>query len=88
MTATLTEARNEMHQAFQDVWDADSPSLNGGVAPPISYDAVAFDTPTAATWARIRIRHEQGEQATLGFGFGRFFGGPICFGMIKPPLRH
>ncbi len=66
MTATLTEARNEIHQAFQDVWDADSPALNGGVAPPISYDAVAFDTPTAATWARIRIRHEQGEQATLG----------------------
>jgi len=40
--------------------------LNGGVVPSVSYDAVPFDTPTAATWARIRIRHEQGEQATLG----------------------
>lgn len=66
MTATMTEARNEIHEAFQTVWDAGSPPLNGGVAPPISYDADAFDTPTATTWARIRIRHDQGEQATLG----------------------
>ena len=66
MTATLTSARHEIHQAFQTVWDSGSAALNGGVIPPISYDAVAFDTPTAAAWARIRIRHEQGEQVTLG----------------------
>ncbi len=66
MTATLTEARNEIHQAYQTVWDAGSAALNGGAIPPTSYDAVAFDTPTAATWARIRVRHEQGEQVTLG----------------------
>lgn len=66
MTATLTTARDEIHAAFQTAWDAGAPALNGGTAPPVSYDAVAFEAPTAAVWARIRVRHEQGEQVTLG----------------------
>lgn len=70
MTATLTEAKDEIHGAFQDVWDAGAAALNSGVTPPVSYEGRAFTTPQAAAWARIRVRHTVGGQATLSGGLG------------------
>ena len=68
MTATLTTARDEIHEIFQTKWDADSPAVNGGAIPPTAYDGRAFTTPQGQAWARIRVRHAGGTQATLSGG--------------------
>ncbi len=70
MTATLIEAKDEIYGAFQAVWDAGAAALNGGVTPPVAYEGRAFTTPSGAAWARIRIRHTLGGQATLAGGLG------------------
>lgn len=70
MTATLTTARDEIHALYQAAWDALTPAVNGGVVPPTAYDGRAFTTPQAAAWARIRVRHTAGTQATLSGGLG------------------
>lgn len=70
MTATLTTARDEIHEVFQAAWDAGTPAVNAGVVPPTAYEGRPFVTPAAAAWARIRVRHTIGAQATLTGGLG------------------
>lgn len=70
MTATLDTARDEIHEVFQAAWDAGAGAYNGGTVPPVAYEGRAFTTPQAAPWARIRVRHVTGGQATLSGGLG------------------
>jgi hypothetical protein len=65
MTATLTTARNDIVDIFKVKWDADTPAVNGGAIPVVSYDNVGFTPPTNAAYAKLRIRHQGGNQATL-----------------------
>ena len=65
MTADLTIARNEIHDAFRDAWFANAPAVNGGVVPPIAYDNMPIDRLEVEAWARITIRHSGGNQRTF-----------------------
>lgn len=68
MTATLTQARDEITALFKAAWDAAPPSQGLTVL----YDDVESDPPTsvAAAWARHSVRHNpvQPGQVTLGRG--------------------
>ena len=61
MTATVTQARNEMMATFKVAWDAAAVSQNV----PVLYPDVSDDPPTSGAWARVTVVHDSGEQATL-----------------------
>ncbi len=61
MTATLTEARDEILSTFKAAWDADSNSQNIVVF----YDDTRKDLSSETSWVRISVQHNIGYQATL-----------------------
>lgn len=65
MTATFPIARNEILGVFRMAWEANSPAVNGGTAPVVDYEGLAFTPPPTAAWARPVVRHTVGRQATL-----------------------
>jgi hypothetical protein len=76
MTATFSEARDQILGTFKTAWDANSGAVNGGAVPSLHYEGLKFDPPKDAAWARITIRHSTAGQATLAgdpsFGRRRF----------------
>jgi hypothetical protein len=71
MSATLTQARDQMLALFKAAWDAGPPSQ--GVL--VLYDGVEGEKPssTSVPWARVAVRHNpvQPGQVTLGQADGR-----------------
>ncbi len=61
MTATLTQARDEMFKAFRDAWLADATSN----LLPVLYPDTDAEPPTEGAWARVSIKHGPSRQATL-----------------------
>lgn len=63
MTATLTQARDEMQTVFRTAWLASAVSQSY----PIQYADVSYDsTPTDVdAWARLTVQHGPSEQVTL-----------------------
>ena len=69
MTATVTQARNEVFTLFRTAWLADASSL--GVE--LRYEDVGPTDPPkiptggdAPSWVRIQLRHADGDQSSLG----------------------
>lgn len=58
-----TQARDEILAKFKEAWDPT------GV--PVLYSDRAQDVPDDGSWARVTVRHQAGEQATLSDGIGR-----------------
>ena len=67
MTATLTQARDEMFKAFRDAWIADSASQQL----PVLYPDTSDDPPKEGAWARVSINHGSSGQATLAGDSGQ-----------------
>lgn len=76
MTATFSEARDQILGQFQTAWNANAAAVNGGTTPSVHYEGLKFDPPKDAAWARIAIRHSTAGQATLAgdpsYGARRF----------------
>jgi Bacteriophage related domain of unknown function len=74
---TYEEARDHILDKFKAAWDANSPAVNGGVAPAVEYQNVQpAKSPLAdgnKAWARITVRHATGEQRSLGVPGSRVF---------------
>jgi len=67
MTATLTQARDEILGHFKAAWDADGTASQY----PIRYWAVSEEKPTTDAWVRITVAHVDGGQATLSGATGQ-----------------
>jgi len=67
---TYAEARRAMLDIFKARWDADAPAVNGGVVPPVRYDASGRAGDLTAAWARVTIRHSGASQAGLASASG------------------
>jgi len=65
MSATPTQARDEILAKFHEVWDVSASDV------PVLYSDRAQDIPDTGSWARITVRHLTGEQATLSNGIGQ-----------------
>lgn len=61
MTATITQARNEIMATFKAAWEADAASQ----LLPVLYDDVAQKIPDAGAWVRITARYTASAQSTL-----------------------
>lgn len=61
MTATVTQARDEMLTTFRTAWTAGPPSSTL----PVLYPDVSQEVPSSGAWARVTVKHSYGEQATL-----------------------
>jgi hypothetical protein len=61
MTATVTQARDEMLATFRTAWTAGPPSSTL----PVLYPDVSQEVPSSGAWARVMVKHSYGEQATL-----------------------
>lgn len=61
MTATVTQARDEMLALHRTAWLADSASKDY----PIRYWDVAYEGDPDTPWVRVTVRHEDGRQVTL-----------------------
>jgi len=68
MTATITEARDEMFAVFRTAWLGDPASASVPVMWP---DVAAQKPPTSGAWARVTVQHNTGRQATLSNGVGQ-----------------
>ena len=66
MSATPTQARDEVLTKFKEAWEADATSADV----PILYNDVAQDVPDSGSWARVTVRHLDGYQATLAGAVG------------------
>jgi len=66
MSATITQARDEILAKFHATWDVTGASADV----PVLYSDVAQDVPDRGSWARITVRHNQGYQATLSGTIG------------------
>jgi hypothetical protein len=63
VSATLTQARDEIHGQFRTAWIA----AGYGTSVPVIYrDAPGLSPPTSGSWARVTVQHQEGFQATLG----------------------
>lgn len=62
-----TQAIDEMYGTFRTAWNANSPAVNGGIAPEIRYETVDDPSPPPenAPWVRLSIRHLPSEE-TIG----------------------
>lgn len=67
MTATLTQARDEMLAVFRTAWLADSVSSSL----PVLYPDTADDLPDSGAWARVTVTHGTGGQVTLAGDSGQ-----------------
>jgi len=92
MTATFTQARDQMLDLLNVAWLANTPAINGGVAPTIQWEGVAIDDadfpPRDGAWAKVFIRHQTGNQSTLSKGSGstRFEKGGTLTVQVFAPL--
>ena len=62
MTATLTQARDEIHAAFKAAWEA-------SVSYPVLYRDISnkdSKIPESGPWARLTVRHTVGGAAAIG----------------------
>lgn len=66
----IEEGRDAILDHFKAVWDAGTPALNGGAAPVVEWPNLPLPEPPLSDgnkpWARIVVRHSNGEQRTLG----------------------
>lgn len=71
MTATRTQAKDEILGTFKTAWDAGAESTGLTVL----YWNTKSEVPTSGAWARVTVRHAEGEQETLSNSAGsRRFG--------------
>lgn len=68
MTATLTQARDEMLAVFRESWLADPASAQLPVLYP---DTKSVPPTTGKGWVRVMVQHGSGGQATLSNAAGR-----------------
>ena len=61
MSATPTQARDEILSKFHEAWDADETSATV----PVLYWDIDQEVPGSGAWVRITVRHATGGQATL-----------------------
>jgi hypothetical protein len=57
--STITQARDEILGVFKTAWDA------GGGGAPVLYWDTSQEKPDSGAWARVTVRHAEGDQATL-----------------------
>lgn len=67
MTATVSQARNEMHALFKAAWEAEEISRD---LPVLYGDVPGLLPPSEGNWARITVQHQEGFQATLSGATG------------------
>lgn len=67
---TYAEARRAMLDVFKARWDADAPGVNGGVLPPVRYDASGRPGDLTAAWARVTVKHSGASQGALSSAVG------------------
>lgn len=74
---TPEDARDYILDRFRAVWIAGTPAVNAGTVPEVEYQNVdPGQSPLAkgnTAWARVRVRHEAGEQRSLGEPGARVF---------------
>lgn len=74
---SFEEARDHILDVFKAAWDAGAASVNAGHTPTVEYQNVApAQAPLGVgneAWARIMVRHLDGEQRTIGATDGRVF---------------
>lgn len=61
MSATPTQARDEILAKFHETWDADEASASV----PVLYGDRSQSVPSEGAWVRIIVRHAAGSQVTL-----------------------
>jgi hypothetical protein len=66
MTATLTQARDEILTQFRTAWLADPASA----ALPVLWPDSDSKPPASGAWARVSVTHGSGGQSTLSGGLG------------------
>lgn len=90
MPATYPTALDEIKGIFRARWAADSPALNGGVAPEVFWDGVPRKVEPDPTkpWAEVVVRHVTGVQSTLSQDTGkrRFEKGGVVTVAVYAPL--
>ncbi len=64
MSMTFAEARDEIQTLFNVAWLANTPAITGS-APPVEWDNLEPLLPPSPPWARARVAHEDGRQASL-----------------------
>lgn len=72
MSLTLEQGADEIQARFKTQWDADTPAITGTV-PPVEWDNLEPLESPKAPWARFKIEHTLGSQATLGETGNRLF---------------
>ncbi|MCP4897717.1 MAG: hypothetical protein GY906_12155 [bacterium] len=84
MSADITQARDEILAVFKTAWDAGAESAGLTVL----YWDLAQDPPPTGAWARVTVRHSDGNQATLSNSVGqrRFRHEGTVFVQIFTPL--
>jgi hypothetical protein len=91
---TLEEARDYVLDLFSAAWTAGTPALNSGVVPEVEYQNVdPGQSPLARgneAWARVSVRHEAGDQRSLGVTGGRVFTrfGVVIVQIFVPSGKH
>ena len=75
MSLTPIEARDEIQKAFNDAWQAGDPSegINSSLYS-VDYQDIAFTVPaTTVPWARVQIKNNDSNQASMGESGNRLF---------------
>ncbi len=72
MSLTFQQARDGILVRFKTQWDADSAAVAGSI-PPVEWTNLESLTSPIAPWARIKVEHTGGNQATLGEAGNRRF---------------
>lgn len=74
---TPTEAYDAILRPFGKAWREETPALNGGEEPAVDWPNVIREGPPLydgnEPWARVTVRHTEGEQHSLGQKGGRIF---------------
>lgn len=76
MSLTYEQARDEILGRFRTQWNADTPAVTDDYSvPEVQWQGVRQSAPedTASPWARVTVRHTDGDQATLGSSGSRLF---------------
>jgi len=66
---TAEQARDYILAKFKAAWDANSPAVNDGAAPPVEYPNMPQQPHLAdglVPWARVYVRHTSSDQSSLG----------------------
>lgn len=74
---TYEEARDYILDKFKAAWDANARTVNGGQTPAVEYQNVEPSKSPLAdgnkAWARVTVRHNSGEQRSMGEPGARVF---------------